>query len=129
VAASKQFYEAVAPHAGFRLNHESPNRAQFVGAKGSFSVVDGTPTEHVHIAFPVDRNSTVDEFHRALTEAGYRDNGTAFLESARSITRGTTARSCSTLSATTSSSSTTTVRDQAKSPGGGRALRSMGVMD
>jgi catechol 2,3-dioxygenase-like lactoylglutathione lyase family enzyme len=75
VAASKQFYEAVAPHAGLRLKHESPNRAQFVGAKGSFSVVDGTPTEHVHIAFPVDRNSTVDEFHRVLTETGYRDNG------------------------------------------------------
>ena len=75
VAASKQFYEAVAAHAGFRLKHESPNRAQFVGAKGSFSVVHGTPTEHVHIAFRVDRNSTVDEFHRALTETGYRDNG------------------------------------------------------
>jgi catechol 2,3-dioxygenase-like lactoylglutathione lyase family enzyme len=75
VAASKQFYEAVAPYAGFRLKHESPNRAQFVGAQGSFSVVGGTPTEHVHIAFPVDRNSTVDEFHRALIEAGHRDNG------------------------------------------------------
>jgi catechol 2,3-dioxygenase-like lactoylglutathione lyase family enzyme len=75
VAASQQFYEAVAPHARFRLKHQSPNRAQFVGAEGSFSVVDGTPTEHVHIAFPVDRNSTVDEFHRALIEAGHRDNG------------------------------------------------------
>jgi catechol 2,3-dioxygenase-like lactoylglutathione lyase family enzyme len=75
VAASKQFYEAVAAHAGFRLQHESPNRAQFLGAQGSFSVVDGTPTENVHVAFPVDWNSTVDEFHRALTEAGHRDNG------------------------------------------------------
>jgi catechol 2,3-dioxygenase-like lactoylglutathione lyase family enzyme len=75
VAASKQFYEAVGAHAGFRLKHESANRAQFVVAQGSFSVVDGTPTENVHIAFPVDRNSTVDEFHRALTEAGHPDNG------------------------------------------------------
>jgi catechol 2,3-dioxygenase-like lactoylglutathione lyase family enzyme len=75
VAASKRFYEAVALHAGFRLKHDSPDRAQFVGAQGSFSVVAGEPTQHVHIAFPVDRNSMVDEFHRALTEAGYRDNG------------------------------------------------------
>jgi catechol 2,3-dioxygenase-like lactoylglutathione lyase family enzyme len=75
VAASKQFYAAVAPHAGFRLQHESPNRAQFVGERGSFSVVSGSPTEHVHIAFPVDGNSAVDKFHRALTEAGHQDNG------------------------------------------------------
>jgi catechol 2,3-dioxygenase-like lactoylglutathione lyase family enzyme len=75
VAASKQFYVAVAPHAGFRLQHESPNRARFAGERASFSVVDGTPTEHVHIAFPVDRNSTVDEFHQALTAAGHHDNG------------------------------------------------------
>jgi catechol 2,3-dioxygenase-like lactoylglutathione lyase family enzyme len=75
VAASKQFYAAVAPHAGFRLQHESPNRAQFVGERASFSVVSGSPTEHVHIAFPVDGNTAVDEFHRALTEAGHQDNG------------------------------------------------------
>ena len=75
VAASKQFYAAVAPHAGFRLQHESPNRARFAGERASFSVVSGSPTEHVHIAFPVDGNSVVDEFHRALTEAGYQDNG------------------------------------------------------
>jgi catechol 2,3-dioxygenase-like lactoylglutathione lyase family enzyme len=75
VDASKQFYEAVALHAGFRLKHDSPDRAQFVGERASFSVVAGEPTQHVHIAFPVDRNSTVVEFHRALTEAGYRDNG------------------------------------------------------
>ena len=73
--ASKLFYEAVAPHAGFRLEQESPNRARFVGEQGSFSVVAGEPSEHVHIAFPVDQNSAVDAFHRALTEAGYRDNG------------------------------------------------------
>jgi catechol 2,3-dioxygenase-like lactoylglutathione lyase family enzyme len=75
VAASKQFYEAVAVHAGFRLKHDSPDRARFVGARASFSVVAGEPTQHVHIAFPVDRNSTVDEFHRALMGSGYRDNG------------------------------------------------------
>ena len=75
VAASKRFYEGVAPHAGFRLKHESPNRAQFAGERGSFSVVAGDPSENVHIAFPVDDDATVDAFHGALTGAGFRDNG------------------------------------------------------
>jgi catechol 2,3-dioxygenase-like lactoylglutathione lyase family enzyme len=29
----------------------------------------------VHIAFPAGDNAVVDAFHRAATEAGYRDNG------------------------------------------------------
>jgi predicted lactoylglutathione lyase len=75
VAASKRFYETVAPHAGFRLNADTPDRAQFVGEGGSFSVVSGAPTEHVHMAFPAAENATVDEFHRAAVEAGYASNG------------------------------------------------------
>jgi catechol 2,3-dioxygenase-like lactoylglutathione lyase family enzyme len=75
VAASKSFYETVAPHAGFRLQADTPERAQFVGESGSFSVVAGTPTENVHMAFTATENATVDAFHRAATEAGYRDNG------------------------------------------------------
>ncbi|MCA1682613.1 MAG: VOC family protein [Actinobacteria bacterium] len=75
VHASKRFYEAVAPHAGFRLSHDSPERAQFAAEGGSFSVVAGAPAEHVHMAFRAADNETVDRFHRALTGAGYRDNG------------------------------------------------------
>jgi catechol 2,3-dioxygenase-like lactoylglutathione lyase family enzyme len=75
VPAAKRFYEAVAPHAGFRLNHDSRDRAQFTGGNGSFSVVAGAPSEHVHMAFPVGDNTTVDDFHRELVAAGYRDNG------------------------------------------------------
>jgi catechol 2,3-dioxygenase-like lactoylglutathione lyase family enzyme len=75
VAPSKRFYETVAPHAGFRLRRETADRAQFVGASGSFSVVRGEPTEHVHLAFGVSENARVDRFHAAATEAGYRDNG------------------------------------------------------
>jgi catechol 2,3-dioxygenase-like lactoylglutathione lyase family enzyme len=75
VAASKEFYEAVAPHAGFRLKHDAPDRCQFVGESGSFSVVAGTPTEHVHLAFGTSDDAKVEAFHRAATEAGYRDNG------------------------------------------------------
>ncbi|MGH2921153.1 MAG: VOC family protein [Gaiellaceae bacterium] len=77
VAAAKRFYEHVGPHAGFGLNrgYETGSRAQFVGDTGSFTVVSGTPTEHVHMAFPVEDNAAVDAFHRDLIEAGYRDNG------------------------------------------------------
>jgi catechol 2,3-dioxygenase-like lactoylglutathione lyase family enzyme len=75
VAASKRFYETVAPHAGFRLKHDAPDRAQFAGASGSFSLVAGPPTEHVHLAFPVADDATVDAFHRDATAAGHRDNG------------------------------------------------------
>ena len=75
VAAATRFYETIAPHAGFRLQRATPERAQFVGATGSFSVVLGTPTEQVHMAFPARDNATVERFHRAATEAGYRDNG------------------------------------------------------
>jgi catechol 2,3-dioxygenase-like lactoylglutathione lyase family enzyme len=75
VAASKRFYETIAPQAGLRLRTDKPDRAQFTGVSGSFSVVAGTPTEPFHMAFPASDNATVDAFHRAATEAGYRDNG------------------------------------------------------
>lgn len=75
VGASKRFYETIGPHAGFGVRRDTPDRAQFTGGNGSFSVVLGTPTENVHLAFPASDNATVDAFHRAATEAGYRDNG------------------------------------------------------
>jgi catechol 2,3-dioxygenase-like lactoylglutathione lyase family enzyme len=75
VAASKRFYELAAPHAGLRLRADTPERAQFTGTSGSFSVVAGEPTEHLHMAFPAADNAVVDAFHRTLIEAGYRDNG------------------------------------------------------
>jgi catechol 2,3-dioxygenase-like lactoylglutathione lyase family enzyme len=75
VAAAKEFYELVAPHAGFRLRRDTRERAQFAGESGSFSLVDGEPTEHVHMAFPVPDDATVAAFHQVATEAGYRDNG------------------------------------------------------
>jgi catechol 2,3-dioxygenase-like lactoylglutathione lyase family enzyme len=75
VAASARFYETIAPHAGLRLRRQTDERAQFTGVTGSFSVVLGTPTAHLHMAFPASNDETVDAFHRAATEAGYRDNG------------------------------------------------------
>jgi catechol 2,3-dioxygenase-like lactoylglutathione lyase family enzyme len=75
VAAAKRFYELVARYAGFRLGGDTAGRAHFRGDVASFSLVAGAPTEHVHLAFPVRENAVVDLFHRAATEAGYRDNG------------------------------------------------------
>jgi catechol 2,3-dioxygenase-like lactoylglutathione lyase family enzyme len=75
VAAAKRFYELVAPFAGFRLKDDTPDRARFVGGSGSFSLVAGAPTRPFHLAFPTDDNAIVEEFHRAVTSAGYRDNG------------------------------------------------------
>ena len=75
VAASMRFYETVAPHPGFRLARDSPERAQFAGESGSFSVVAGPPTEHAHLAFPTREDEVVRASHSAATAAGYRDNG------------------------------------------------------
>jgi catechol 2,3-dioxygenase-like lactoylglutathione lyase family enzyme len=76
VAASKRFYELVAPFGGFQLRRAVPERAQFAGPGGSLSVVAGErPTENVHLAFPAHENGVVEGFHRALVKAGYGSNG------------------------------------------------------
>ena len=76
VAASKRFYETIAPHARLGLGVDKPERASFSGDPGSFSVLSGDQlTEHLHLAFPARDNQAVDDFHQAAVEAGYRDNG------------------------------------------------------
>jgi catechol 2,3-dioxygenase-like lactoylglutathione lyase family enzyme len=75
VEAATRFYETVAPYTGFTLGGMKEGRAHFAGPDGSFSLVPGEPTEHVHIAFPATDNTTVDAFHRAAVDAGYRDHG------------------------------------------------------
>jgi catechol 2,3-dioxygenase-like lactoylglutathione lyase family enzyme len=75
--ASRRFYETIGPHAGFSPGGRPPGRAHFRTENGSFGVVvDERPvTENTHLAFPAGDDATVDAFHRAATEAGYRDNG------------------------------------------------------
>ena len=76
VAASKRFYETIAPVGGIRLVHDDPLRVRFRGDGGSCTFVKGEPlTENVHLAFPAHDDATVDEFHRVALAAGYRDNG------------------------------------------------------
>ena len=75
VAASRRFYETVAPQTGFARTSDAAVRVPEAESGSSFSVVAGTPTEHVHLAFTAGDNETVEAFHRAATDAGYRDNG------------------------------------------------------
>jgi catechol 2,3-dioxygenase-like lactoylglutathione lyase family enzyme len=75
VGAAKRFYETIAPHAGLRLRHDTPERVQFAGTSGSFSLVPGTSTENLHLAFPSAQDANVQRFHQAATDAGYRSNG------------------------------------------------------
>jgi catechol 2,3-dioxygenase-like lactoylglutathione lyase family enzyme len=74
VAAAKRFYETIASHAGLRVRRDTPALVQFVGASGSLSLVRGTPTENLHLAFPTEDDADVQRFHRAATDAGYRSN-------------------------------------------------------
>jgi catechol 2,3-dioxygenase-like lactoylglutathione lyase family enzyme len=75
VAAARRFYQAIAPHAGLRLKEDTSDRVTFGGASGSFSVVRGTPTENLHMAFPTEDDGDVQRFHQVATDAGYTSNG------------------------------------------------------
>jgi catechol 2,3-dioxygenase-like lactoylglutathione lyase family enzyme len=75
VAAARRFYETIAPHAGLRVGGETANSVRFAGTSGSFTLVLGTPTENLHLAFPTDDDGDVRRFHQAAIDAGYRSNG------------------------------------------------------
>jgi catechol 2,3-dioxygenase-like lactoylglutathione lyase family enzyme len=75
LGGAKRFYETVAPLCGIRLAEERQDLVRFEGASSTFSLLEGDPTEHLHMAFPAGEDATVEEFHRAAVAAGYRDNG------------------------------------------------------
>jgi|SRR3954470_3971763 catechol 2,3-dioxygenase-like lactoylglutathione lyase family enzyme len=77
LAAAKGFYETIAPSAGLQLRTDTPERVQFAHAEtfGSFSLVPGPATEHLHMAFPAGEDADVQRFHQEAVAAGYRDNG------------------------------------------------------
>ena len=75
VAASKRFYETIAPFASLRLREDTSDRVQIAGSSGSFSLVRGEPTENLHLAFPAGDDADVRRFHEAATDAGYTSNG------------------------------------------------------
>jgi catechol 2,3-dioxygenase-like lactoylglutathione lyase family enzyme len=78
VPAARRFYETIAPVVGIELRRDDPDRVAFGfrDGRGSFTfVAGGEPTEHVHLAFGVADDATVDDFHRVALAAGYHDNG------------------------------------------------------
>jgi catechol 2,3-dioxygenase-like lactoylglutathione lyase family enzyme len=78
LAASRHFYETVAPTLGLTADDPRfPDMFPLVGEhRHAMFVHDGRPrTENVHLAFPVPSDEAVAEFHRVATEAGFTDNG------------------------------------------------------
>ena len=73
---SRRFYETVAPVVGLRMRDGAENRFHVAGTERSFALVRDDPvSENVHLAFPALDRATVEAFHRAALEAGFRDNG------------------------------------------------------
>ena len=76
LAESRLFYETVAPTVGLRVHDGDERRFHVTSGKRSFALVQDEPvTENVHLAFPAADQATVESFHRAAVEAGFRDNG------------------------------------------------------
>ena len=77
VASAKRFYELVAPIVGITVKHDRPDflHLRFDDGRGSFSFVEGEPTDSVHFAFGVADFGTVERFYETAIAAGYRDNG------------------------------------------------------
>jgi catechol 2,3-dioxygenase-like lactoylglutathione lyase family enzyme len=75
VAAMKRFYETVAAVVGISTRNDSPECVTFSDGQGSFSFVEGEPTEHVHVAFGVPDFDAVARFHEVALAAGYSDHG------------------------------------------------------
>ena len=76
LAASRRFYEAVAPTVGLRVHDGSENRFHVTDGDRSFALVrEDQVTENVHLAFPASDLETVEAFHRAALASGAPDNG------------------------------------------------------
>lgn len=75
VVHSTEFYVATGSAAGLELLRQGEDHSIFsVASGGAFSVVAGTPSENVHIAFSGD-DKDVRQFHADALAAGYRSNG------------------------------------------------------
>lgn len=81
---SKEFYKKALLPIGYQLLMEVPKEyTNGLGVSGfgaaptpDFWISEGTANKpHVHVAFRVDAQKTVDEFYAAAIAAGGRDNG------------------------------------------------------
>jgi len=76
LAESRLFYETVAPTVGLRVRDGDERRFHVVGRDRSFALVQDEPrTENLHLAFPAPDQASVEAFHAAALDAGFRDNG------------------------------------------------------
>ncbi len=75
LSRAREFYDTIAPHAGLHKDRDTAERVQYHGEVGSFSLLPGDPTEHLHMAFPTRDDGDVRGFHEAALDAGYRSNG------------------------------------------------------
>ncbi len=69
-----RFYEAVCPSVRHTVERHD-GRTQIRGSGATFSIVEGPPTENVHIAFEAPDLKTVTAFHAAGVAAGFASNG------------------------------------------------------
>jgi len=75
LSSARDFYDTIAPHAGLHKDRDSAERVQYHGEAGSFSLLPGEATEHLHMAFPTRDDGDVHGFHESAVSAGYRSNG------------------------------------------------------
>ena len=75
LAASRRFYETIAPYASLRMVRDTPERTGFASDGGVFSLLPGEPTEHVQLVFSAGDSTSVDAFHAAALAAGYDSAG------------------------------------------------------
>jgi catechol 2,3-dioxygenase-like lactoylglutathione lyase family enzyme len=71
---ASRFYETVCPTVGHTVER-LPERTQVRGSGATFSLVEGSPTENLHLAFQAFDRQAVDAFHQAGVQAGYLSNG------------------------------------------------------
>jgi catechol 2,3-dioxygenase-like lactoylglutathione lyase family enzyme len=72
--ATRRLYTAVAPVLGLRLR-ERADRLHLRSDAGGFTLLEGKPTQNVHLAIGVPDEETVRAFHAAGLDAGALDNG------------------------------------------------------
>ena len=73
MAAATRFYEAIAPHAGLDPRVNDAEHTWVKCVRGSFSLVAGEPTQHLHMAFAAGDDAAVETLHRTARRAGYRE--------------------------------------------------------
>src|SRR5207247_948478 len=72
--ATRRLHSAIAPAVGLQLQ-ERPGRLHLSGESGGFTLLEGRPTQNLHLAIGVADKQTVGAFHAVGLEAGAADNG------------------------------------------------------